>query len=147
MLGVPNVPPLSPPQLLDGSQLLVGGERWAQPAQHGAAYQGSQFHVHSRTDNLAAGVPAQYLGQQQPGGPAFGAGGGAGAIYTLGSGDDRRRCCRQSRTMPAACGITEEEEERRRLVAQVLHLPRPCPPHPRPCPDPSHGHRPQARLA
>tara|TARA_B100000795_G_scaffold144660_1_gene108326 strand:- start:1063 stop:1503 length:441 start_codon:yes stop_codon:yes gene_type:complete len=29
VLGVPNVPPLSPPQLLDGSQLLVGGERWA----------------------------------------------------------------------------------------------------------------------
>ena len=31
VLGVPNVPPLSPPQLLNGSQLLVGGERWAQP--------------------------------------------------------------------------------------------------------------------
>ena len=31
VLGVPNVPPLSPPQLLDGSQLLVGGDRWAQP--------------------------------------------------------------------------------------------------------------------
>ena len=70
-------------------------------------YQGAQFHVHSRTDNLSAGVPAQYS--------STAVGSGAGAVFTLGSGGSSR----MSRTMPAACGVSEEEEERRRLVAQV----------------------------
>ena len=122
VLGVPNVPPLSPPQLLDGSQLLVGGDRWAQPVQSG--YRGAQFHVHSRTDNLSAGVPAQY--------PAAAVGSGAGAVFTLGSGGPSR----MARTMPAACGVSAEEEERRRVVAQASPNPSPNP-SPKPNPNPN----------
>ena len=136
---MPNVPPLSPPQLLDGGKLLVaeqrpeepeeppeegqGGGRWAHPSQqglHGAPLHGpgAAFPGHSRAGNLSAGVPSEY--RAQPAHPAHHPAHGwaaepdAGAVFTLGSA-----AARLSRTMPAACGVGPEEEQRRRLVAQV----------------------------